>query len=304
MFLSLSPVLRGALFSLLGFVVWSCSDVLTKIAGLEGVSIFIIVGLSGWGALAVILFGTFLRGKEGLLRPNRIKPHVIRTLLFIPVSFVNVVAFTNLPLTTVYIGLFCGPFLISLFGAFFMNEPLGRAQILAIALGFAGVLTALLPEAQSAAEGSGDPFLGFLILPIYILLYAANMLFLRVLGRTETVESMSFIPFFARSVLFLPFFWIDEIWLVPEATIFAVLGMGVLTGLGFLLMSTAYKLAPVAIVSPFHYTQLLTGAFFGYFIWGVVPSGWLFAGGALIVASGLMIARQAHQQGKRAQPPA
>jgi len=301
MFLSQGSILRGALFSFLGFTIFVCSDAFTKSAGLTGISPSFIMCLSGWAAVITVLLGLLPSRDYGRLKPKRWKLQGLRTVLFLLCSYVNVIAFTNLPLTTVYIGLFASPFLISLVGALFLHEPLGRRQIFAIGLGFFGVLIALLPEMQpNTSPDAHKLFIGFLALAAFLVLYVATMLILRVLGRTEAPESSTLIPFLARGLVFLPCLWIDPVSQIPASTILMTIGVGVCAGLGFLLTASAYKLAPVAIVSSFHYTQLVTGAFLGYLLWGTVPSLWVFAGGALIITSGFIVAHEAHRQNREA----
>lgn len=300
MFKSFGPAARGALFSFLAFTVWAFGDAFTKNAGLGGASITMIVFISSWSAVLTVLAGMALR-REGLakLRVHNKKVQAIRCVLFFGISFANVIAFTNLPLTTVYIGIFAAPFLISLFGALFMNEPLSLRQGASIALGFVGVTVALVPEIiQGGQTGAGNPALGYAALPVFMVLFVAVNLYLRILGRTETPESMTLYPFLFRGLFSFPLFFLEPASGVPLSALLFAFGMGITTGVGFLLISSAYKLAPMAIVSSFHYTQLLTGALLGYLFWGAVPSVWVWGGGALIVVSGLVMAHEARRMHK------
>ncbi len=292
MFFAQSPLVRGVLFSFFGFTIWACTDALTKIVGLDGLSPFTIVAFSSWGAALTVLLGTALRGDLRCLLPKRWKMQFIRFVPFLVSALINVVAFTNLPLTTVYIGYFSAPLIISLIGAFFMGEKMNRKQSLAIFIGFLGVVVALFPEATHDLVGNENPMLGYITLPFLVLFFVMDMLFLRVLGRTETAESLVFVPFFLRGFVLLPVFWINSVIELPVQTILLVLAMGASAGLGYLFVTAAYKLAPVALVSPMHYTQLITGAVLGYAVWGTVPSVWIISGGALIVASSLIVAHE------------
>jgi len=105
------------------------------------------------------------------------------------------------------------------------------------------------------------------------------------------------IPFCLRAVVLFPVLvFYDPLWLWPWHHILAVVGMGITAGVGFVFMSQAVKLAPMAIVSPFHYTQLITGAILGFFLWDMVPSVWAWAGAVLIVLSSFVVAREAGRQ--------
>lgn len=300
MFLAFGPFLQGAFLSLCAFVIWSFGDVLTKLAGLDGVSPFLIAELSGWGALLPILPVLFFQKKWKRLRPQRWKWQALRCLLNLAMAFVCILSFTNLPMTTVYIGLFSSPFLISLYGALFLKEHLGLRQIAAISCGFLGVVIALWGETSTASSALGNPLLGYIALPVFLLLFVANMLFLRVLGKTETTESLVALPFLARALFFLPSLWLYDAAALPFDSLLFILGAGVTSSIGFFCMSLAYKYAPVTIVSAFHYVQLVTGLIFGYLFWGDVPTVWAYAGSVLIVISGLTVSHEARRRQKDA----
>lgn len=294
-----SSTLQGALLALLSFTVFACGDAFIKLAGLDGVPVTIIVILSG--AFAGLTTFLYAAGKNNLskLRPKSWKPHAVLTTIFIAQSYVSVIAFTNLPMTTVYVGLFASPFILALIGKFFMGEALSPKQVIAIIVGFAGVLIALIPEFLAASNQEiGDPMKGYIALPLFMMTYISGMLLLRVMGRTETPESITLISMLGRAVLLLPvLFFIPSTSLSLEAVAY-IAGMGITAGGGFILMSRAYQLAPVAIVSPLHYSQLIVGALLGYLIWADVPSLWIVGGGVIITLSGIMITHEAHKMGK------
>lgn len=281
------PVARGALFSFLGFTAWAFSDAMAKGAGLGGASLPVIVGLSSWAAALTVLLGLWLRKSSfDRLRIHNKKIHAIRAFFFFQVAFVGVICFTNLPLTTVYIGIFSAPFLISLAGSVFMGEPLSRRQMISILIGFCGVLLALVPEISAGTTGPGNPLLGYICLPFFLIIFVINNLYLRILGRTETPENMTFWPFFSRALILTPFLLTPAAFDLSWIHLALICGVGVAGGVGFLLMSAAYKLAPLSVASFFHYTQLITGAILGYLFWDTVPSRWVWAGACLIVVAG------------------
>lgn len=66
-----------------------------------------------------------------------------------------------------------------------------------------------------------------------------------------------------------------------------MLGVGAMVGL-----TQAFRYAPAAIAAPFDYTALLWATLLGWGFWGEMPDPWVFAGGSLIIVSGLAIAYQ------------
>jgi drug/metabolite transporter (DMT)-like permease len=66
-------------------------------------------------------------------------------------------------------------------------------------------------------------------------------------------------------------------------------GLGLLMGLGHLGLIQALRLAPSAVVAPFHYSQIIWAVIFGLLLFGDHPTVWVIAGSIIIIASGLYI---------------
>ena len=67
--------------------------------------------------------------------------------------------------------------------------------------------------------------------------------------------------------------------------------------------SRALRLAPVSVVAPFDYSQILWAVLLGWTIWGTAPDWATLAGAALIAASGLYTAFREHRLRIKAAPP-
>jgi len=64
---------------------------------------------------------------------------------------------------------------------------------------------------------------------------------------------------------------------------------GMFVGMAHIFLVMAFRHAPAPIAAPFMYTQMLWAVFYGYIFFGDVPDGFVIAGSALVVASGLYI---------------
>ncbi|MGH6959634.1 MAG: DMT family transporter, partial [Dongiaceae bacterium] len=65
--------------------------------------------------------------------------------------------------------------------------------------------------------------------------------------------------------------------------------IGLFMGVGHLALIQAFRLAPSAVVAPFHYSQIVWAVIFGLLLFGDRPDQWVIAGSAIIIASGLYI---------------
>ena len=85
----------------------------------------------------------------------------------------------------------------------------------------------------------------------------------------------------------VPFFWrTPSGWL--QWLLFASLGL--IGGLGHYFVARAFSYGRAAVISPFHYAQLIWASLVGYAIFGHVPGIWTWLGAAVIIGSGLFIA--------------
>ena len=277
--------LRAMAYALAAHTIWVFGDTCTKLAGQMHMPPVQIIVLCSLFAILTIGVVTVARGHARFLKPVRVKMEMTRGLMWSVQSFANVISFTAFPMATVYTLLFTIPLLSSLGAAISLREHLSLRHGLAIFAGFGGILLALGPENFDLGNHN---WINYVALFGFPLLGTINTVWIRFMSRTEHSESMALFPMLVRTIVLLPLcLWLFEP--VTREGLLAVMGLGFFGGVGFLLAMAAYKHAPVALVVPFQYTQLITGAVIGYFLWNDVPSWNLMAGAAVIVASGLYI---------------
>ena len=68
--------------------------------------------------------------------------------------------------------------------------------------------------------------------------------------------------------------------------------VGLFGGVANLWLSQSYKFSEVSLVTPLKYLGLLFAIFFGYLIWGEVPSLKSLIGGLLVILSSIIIFRR------------
>jgi S-adenosylmethionine uptake transporter len=87
-------------------------------------------------------------------------------------------------------------------------------------------------------------------------------------------------------VLFIP---LPFVWQTPVSGFHLLLMaiMAILAGLGELLVIKALEVALAVVVSPVHYTILIWGSLYGYFVFGDFPDYLTWIGAIIIILSGL-----------------
>lgn len=281
---SLSDV--GAIgFALAGFTFWVLGDSSIKWMGQYGLPPYEMVAFLGLFMAMFLGAYTLARRRPQALRPHRIGRQVARACLDMTNNVCVVVALRHLTLTIFYILVFMAPMVIALLSAVTLREGLSWRRWAAIFTGFGGVVIAVHPW---GSERQGD-WAGFVACMICVACFSVNMVWSRVLTRTETPESLAFfsglVTATAGSTLML--FHAAPLTIGMTAGLLAI---GAFCAAGTLCFYIAVKHTSAANVSQYHYTQLVTGTLVSFFVWHDKPGVFVLAGGALILGSGLYIA--------------
>jgi drug/metabolite transporter (DMT)-like permease len=192
---------------------------------------------------------------------------------------------------------FAAPLFMTILSVPLLKERVGPRRWTAVLLGFIGVVIVLQPS----GAGYGLPSLYALG---SALAFALLIIVTRVLTATETVPCLMFwnsgIVASVMLVLMLPEWRTPTGWGIWAFALSAGIG-----AVAQLLITEAFRLGEVSLLAPIQYTSLLWAGFFGYAIFGNVPTTTLLIGAAVIVASTLYIvqreARLARARGKAAQ---
>jgi drug/metabolite transporter (DMT)-like permease len=272
-------------FALAGFTFWVLADTSIKLVGQSGLPAYEMVAFLGlFMAMFLAVYAT-ARKQAHVLRPHRVSLQVLRACLDMANNVCVVIALRHLTLTLFYILIFTAPMVITVLSAVFLREGLSWRKGAAIAVGFAGVVIAVHPW---SSQREGD-WAGFVACMVCVACFSVNMVWSRVLTRTEHPESLAF---FSGLVTATAGFGLMLGHAAPlnGLLLLGLFAMGLFCALGTLCFYIAVKHTSAANVSQYHYTQLITGTLVSYLIWHKPPGMFVLAGGALIFASGLYIA--------------
>ena len=174
------------------------------------------------------------------------------------------------------------PIIAALLAVPILGEKIGIHRILAIIIGFVGVLVIIKPGT--------DLFQLKSLLPIGSALFMASVyLTTRSLMNTETSTSIVFYYSFALLITSLIFFPSDFI--IPDTfNLILALSLGIMGSMGHFFMSQAARHADVAVTSPFEYSSFIFVGLMGYFFFYEIPSNSVIIGGVLIIISGVYVA--------------
>ena len=236
------------------------------------------------------------------LRPKRPGAVLARSAIHGGAMLIYFGALAFLPVAQVAAGLFTAPIFVLMIQRLAYGRPIGGLQVLAVAVGFAGVVMVLGPEAVAGATYAA-------LLPVIAgALYAMGNLATREWCAGETAETLVAGFFGMLGVMGLAGMAVLAVYplSVPEGTDgFLQRGLvwpsgtflwwtfvqaaGSLLGVGMIVK--AYQIADASKVSVFEYVILPASAAWGFFLWGEVLTWVAVAGMALIALAGVLIAR-------------
>jgi len=213
--------------------------------------------------------------------------HLARGALAILMLTSFIYAISGMPLSEAYTLFFVAPLMITALSVPLLKETVDRRRWIAVLVGFGGVIIVLRPGIT-----------GLNLLAIAVLVsatcYSLNAISVRVLGRTDSTAAMSF-WFIAMVAIGAGLLALPNWQPIRASDAFWLIGMGVTGALGQLLITEAFKCAPVSVVAPFEYSTLFWGLLLDVLLWGDLPGPLVYVGAAIIIGSGLYLIHRERQ---------
>lgn len=291
-----SRALQGILCVELGMLFFVAQDALMKTL-LSSYAIWLLLFARSVISVAILTpLILWLGAPHRLLTP--LWPlHMLRGALFAAGFALFYAAFPFMGLAEVSTIFFSAPLIVAVLASVWLRESIGRHRIVALIVGFAGVVIAINPTA--------DGFTWISALPLACaVFYAVGQVLARQVGDRETSLTLGLHTLFFAGLFILPMGWLVSLVLPASAayphlafalpddmkdTWYIVVIIGVVGMMGYILLSRAYQIANASLVAPFDYSYLPIAALLGYVLWDEVPPATTFWGMGLIVGSGLYL---------------
>jgi drug/metabolite transporter (DMT)-like permease len=288
-----SGAMLGIGLMLLGVFLFSVNDVMGKWL-VSAFSVGQVLLLRSIAAL-VVLLPLMRRQKVPFAVPPQPGLHAFRIVL----STLEVACFywavTYLPLADVMTYYLAGPIYVAAFAAFWLGERIDKPRMLAIGIGFVGVLIAMRPSPATFS------------LPALVALagsvsYALLMVTTRKLRETHdaTLVLGQILGTLIFGIVMAPLAWVT-----PGALeLTGLFLLGIVSMGGHACVNRSLKTAPASVVAPYQYTLIIWAIVLGYLAFGDVVEFWTLVGAAIICAAGLaliLFERETARRGRVAQ---
>lgn len=206
----------------------------------------------------------------------------LRSLLMLATTAFNFLALEYLRLDQTITIVFLAPLVVALLAGPLLGEWVGWRRLVAVLVGFCGILVVVRPGFATM-----NPALGYAFLAMAV--YAAFMLLTRHMGRVDDAFVTLFCSMLAGAFGLAPFALAGFVTPATSADVALLAALGMFGGIGHFLFLHAYRLAPASTVTPFLYLQLVSMVALGYFVFGDIPDAWTLLGSSIVIGSGVYL---------------
>ncbi|GAA0426763.1 DMT family transporter [Cocleimonas flava] len=228
----------------------------------------------------LILVPWLMRKGISRLHTKHIGLHIARSVVGLSAMVCLFYSWGHLPLAQASLLKQTSPIFIPIFAFFWIKESIGLKTIIAIIVGFLGVVLIINP-------GAGEFNLVVLLALVGAMLAGLAKVIIRKMTATETPGRIVFyFALIGTLVSAIPALlnWVSLSWI----QLASLAGIAIFSTIGQLALSKAYSHAPAGQLGPYTYTAVAFAALFGWIIWDEVLDYKTIIGIIIIVFAGVL----------------
>ena len=229
----------------------------------------------------IVIFPFIIKSNFNIYKTNNLKFHLIRSLINVPMMILGFAALMYIPLEQIKAIGFLSPILVVILSVLILKERIYIIRILALIIGFFGVLIILRPGIIEINVGS------YMVL-LSGLLWSTVIIITKFMSKEDSPMTILTYQYTFVTIFTLPLALIY--WTNPTLhSLYYVLLAAIVGTVLHLCINNSYRLADLSVIQPVWFTQLIFASVFGFSIFGEIPDGWTWAGGILVFTSVLII---------------
>jgi len=287
---------RGILFMLLSALISALNGAVAKILS-EDLSALEIVFYRNLIGVALVLYT--LKHTAPTLKGGKLHLLILRGIFGASAMVLFFYTITAIPLGEAITLNKTSPFFVSILAFYLMKEHLSKRAIMALGVGFLGIVLITKPWGLSISYAHLFGVLGgFFAAAAYATIkkikdiYDTRIIMLSFMGMGTLFPLLFFLlsylvtPPEELAFLFTPFIWHTEIhiWLLMGF-------MAIISTLSQWLLTKAYSLSKASIIGVISYTNIPFAIGFGWMLGDGFPDFWSFTGIGLIVLGGILVGK-------------
>ena len=276
---------KGILWALVAALLYATAAAMAKVA----VNEFHVLQILFFRQIVVFLSSlpSIAKSFPDSLKTEHSGIHVLRLVGAFVALFCGIWAVAVLPLTTAITLSFAQAFFVALLALWFLNESFGRRRVIAIIVGFLGVVIIMRPGVEGLAHLSA-------LIPVVGAMGAAlAVISVRKLSQTEsTATLLVYQSTFVGLLAGVPLIWF---WVTPDfSDLLFLFAMGIVAAAGQWVGVKSLRLGEASVIGSVQYIQLVFAAAIGFSLFGEIPDTHTVMGALVIVGSSLyMLHREA-----------
>lgn len=265
-----------------GLFLAACNGALMKLSA-ETLPLALVVWFRYAGYLLMMLPIVLWRNGSEMLSVSQPGLQVMRGLFMAGSGFCFIAGAQTLDYADAIAILYAYPFMVTLLAPWLLAERVSAATWIGVATGFIGVLVVARPS----FDGIGVDALWVLLCACLV---TAQLLLNRKLGTvTDPLVTSTLGALSGTVAISLALPWI---WQPPPPEIWGILClMGVTGAISQTAVVLAFSKTQASDLAPFTYSEIVAAVVVGWLVFGTLPDAVSWAGIALIIASGVAVAR-------------
>ncbi|SPH17757.1 Riboflavin transporter [Defluviimonas aquaemixtae] len=230
--------------------------------------------------VVIVLAVAYLTGRRHEIGTRHFGLHALRNVIHFAAQNLWLYALALIPLAQLFAVEFSNPLIVAVAAPFFLSERLTRTKLIAVAIGFAGILVVARPF------GTGGLSVGFIAALLCAVGFAGTSIVTKRLTRVASITCILFWLATMQSAFGLICAAADGDIALPDAAVLPwVVVMGISGLVAHFSLTMALSLAPASIVAPVDFLRLPVIALVGMAFYGEALDAWVLVGGCVILAA-------------------
>ena len=229
----------------------------------------------------IIIFPYLIKKKFIPYKTKNFKFYFIRGLFNLPMMILGFGALVYVPFEQFKALHFLSPIIVVLLSFIIFREKVYMYRILALVIGFIGMLIIVRP-------GIVDFNIGTIMILISLTFWSLIIIVSKFVSKDDSPITMVTYQYTLMTFFALPL--AIYFWQMPSLQSLIFVFIGAISGtILHLSLALSYKYAELSVTQPVWFSGLIFGSAFGFFVFNETPDAWTWIGGIVVFSSVLLI---------------